>query len=129
LSVKWHGQELLEGLREDSAEGLFAGGLFLVEAAKSRIHNVTGDLADSAYVAIEGKSTYKSDKKHYKEVKPRKGGAVAGFSAFYAKMVEFGTPTAGARPFLRPAFDELKEQIGEEIVGTISRKFKKRSKK
>jgi HK97 gp10 family phage protein len=123
-SVKWHGDELLKQIREGTPEGLFAGGEILVEAAASRIHSNTHTLEKSGYVATEEKSTYKRSKVHNKEAKPPKGGAVVGFAAFYARYVEFGTKKKGAKPFLRPALDELKEKIGAEIVTTIGRKFK-----
>lgn len=125
MSVKWHGDELLKQIREATPDGLFAGGQMLVDAAASRAPiGATGNLRASGYVATEQKSTYKSSKKHNKEIKPPKGGAVVGFAAFYARFQEFGTRKMAAKPFLRPAIDELKEQIGAEIVITISKRIK-----
>jgi HK97 gp10 family phage protein len=124
VSLKWHGDELLKQIREGTPDGLFAGGQMLVDAASSRAPKASGDLAQSGYVANEKKSTYRRDKKHNKEVQPPKGGAVAGFAVFYAKFVELGTKKHPAKPFLRPAFDELKEQIGSEITMQIGKRFK-----
>lgn len=124
MTVNWHGEELLRQIQEATPDGLFAGGQMLVEAAASRVPRRTGKLADSGYVAIEGKSTYKRNKLYNKEAKAPKGGAVAGFAAFYARHVEFGTKNMAAKPFFRPAIDELKEKIGKEIVVSIGRKIK-----
>lgn len=124
FELKWHGPDLLAQLREGTPEALFAGGEMLVEAAASRAPRFSGDLAKSGYVAIEGKTTYRKKKKYNKQAKVPKGGAVVGFAAFYARYVEFGTKHKAARPFLRPALDELKEKIGNEIAVTIGRKFK-----
>jgi HK97 gp10 family phage protein len=124
MTVKWHGDELLKQIREGTPEGLFAGGQMLVDAAASRAPKASGDLAKSGYVANEKKSTYKHDKKHNKEATPPKGGAVAGFAVFYAKFIELGTKNHPAKPFIRPAFDELKDQIGSEITITIGKRFK-----
>lgn len=123
--VTWHGDELIRQIREATPDGLFAGGEMLVDSAAARAPKASGDLAKSGYVAIEGKSTYRSDKKHNKQIKPPKGGAVAGFAAFYARYVEFGTAHVPARPFFRPAIDELKDKIGNEVVITIGKKINK----
>lgn len=123
-SVKWFGDEFLKQVREVTPEGLFAGGELLVDAAASRAPRASGDLAKSGYVAIEGKSTYQRRKKYNKQAKPPKGGAVVGFAAFYARYVEFGTKNISAKPFFRPAIDEMKDQIGAEIVATMKKKIK-----
>ena len=122
--VKWYGDDLLKQIREATLDGLFEGANTLVEAAKSRAPYRSGDLQNSGYAAIPGKSTYKSDKQHNKEVKPKDGQAVAGFAIFYARFWEFGTKKLARKPFLRPALDELKDQIGGQIVARIGRKLK-----
>lgn len=123
-SVKWYGDQLLADIRAATPDGLFAGGEMLLEAAKSRAPKDSGDLQDSGYVAVPGKSTYKSAKHHNEEIKPKEGQAVVGFAAFYARFIEFGTKKLTRKPFLRPAVDELKDQIGGEIVIRIGRKLK-----
>lgn len=150
--MDWRGDELLKQIREETPDGLFAGAELFIETAASRApRGATGDLQNSGYVASETKSTYKSSKKHRKAVKPPKGGVVAGFAAFYAWIVEVGQkphkigkpgqilrlangnivrgpidhPGKPARPFIRPTFDELKEQIGNTIVLKIRKKIVK----
>lgn len=124
MPVKWYGDDILQQIRDAQPDGMFAGGQMLVESAAANVRRVSGDLAASGYVSMEGKSTYKKRKNHLKETKATKGGAVAGFAAFYGKFVEFGTKNAAARPFFRPAIDELKEQIGEEVAITMKKRFK-----
>ena len=132
--VKWYGDKILAQIRDATPEALMAGGEQLVKAAASRITDRSGVLRNSGYVATDSKSTYRSHKLHNKQARVRKGGAVAGFAAFYARFVEYGTkphkvggrshPGSQAKPFLRPAFDELKNAIGTTIVKQIGRKLK-----
>jgi HK97 gp10 family phage protein len=122
--VKWYGDDFLKKLREATPDGLFAGAEKLVEAAAANAPELTGNLKESGYAAIPGKSTYKSDKRHIKEIKVKEGQAVAAFAMFYAGFVEFGTKHKGARPFMRRAIDEFKGQIGTEIGLKIGKKLK-----
>lgn len=125
-TVKWYGNQLLADIRAATPDGLFAGAEMLVKAAASRApRGASGVLQDSAYAASEEKSTYTAHKLHNKQAKVPKGGAVAGFAAFYAGFIEYGTKKKAARPFLRPTIDELRAQIGGEIVLRIGRKLKK----
>lgn len=122
--VNWHGDELLKQIRDETPEGLFAGAEMLVEAAAANAPVNTGNLKDSGYAAIPGKSTYKADKRHNKEIKVKEGQAIAAFAEFYAGFVEFGTKNKAARPFLRRALDEVKGKLGQEITTKMGRKFK-----
>lgn len=122
--VKWFGDELLKQIREATPDGLFAGAELLVETAAANAPEKTGNLKESGYAAIPGKSTYKADKRHNKEIKVKEGQAIAAFAMFYAGFVEFGTKNKAARPFLRRALDEVKGKIGEEITTKMGRKFK-----
>lgn len=124
FDLKWNGEEILRLIREGTPEGLFEAGEMLVDAAKAKAPTSSGDLKDSAYVATEQRSTYKSGKKNRRETKPPKGGAVAGFASFYAKFHEYGTKHLGARPFLRPAYDSLRDKMASTIAITIGKKLK-----
>ena len=124
-SVKWYGDEILKELREATPEGLYGAAEMLVDNAKGRVQRqFSGNLAESGYIAMHNKSTYKSDRRHNKEVKPKQGEAVAAFAIFYAQFVEFGTRYAAAKPFLRPALDELKSKMGEEVAVKIRKNFR-----
>jgi len=122
-NVKWYGDDILKEIKSATPDGLFAAGQMLIDAASSRVPVASGDLKNSGYVATEEKSTYRHSKKHRKETKAPKGGAVAGFAVFYAKFVEYGTSKQSAKPYLRPAFDELKGQMGDKISVTIGKKL------
>lgn len=122
--MKWHGQQLLAQIEGATPDALFDGGQMLVDAAASRAPRNSGALVESRYVATEEKTTYKNDKQHSKQAKVPKGGAVAGFAAFYARFIEYGTRKASAKPFFRPALDELKDKIGAEIVIKVGKQIK-----
>ena len=122
--VKWYGDKILAQIRDATPEALMEGGEQLVKAAASKVRDRSGTLRESGYVATESKSTYRNHKLHNKQAKVPKGGALVGFAAFYARFIEFGTKHAAAKPFLRPAFDELKGSIGATIVKQIGRKLK-----
>lgn len=124
FKLTWRGDELLKQVEEATPEALFEAAQELVRAAASKAPRRTGDLAQSGYAAGAGESTYRGDRLHRKELKPPEGGAVAAFAAFYAGFVELGTRRVSARPFMRPAFDELKGQLGAEVVKTVGGKLK-----
>lgn len=50
--------------------------------------------------------------------------AVVSFSAFYARLLEFGTRFIAPRPFIMPALDETKDQIVKILTKTIQAKLK-----
>lgn len=120
-SIKWYGDKILAELRGDTPDALYAAAEQFIEAAKRRVPVASGDLRDSAYIGIDGKSTYQAKKIHAKEVRAKKGEAVAAFAAFYAKFVEYGTKRTAAKPFMRPTLDESKAKL----IGTITARLKK----
>lgn len=117
--LTWNGDELLKQVKEATPEALFEAAQLLAETAAGRAPRRSGDLADSAYAAGAGKSTYRGKPTYRKEIKPPEGGAVAAFASFYARFHELGTRKLSARPYMRPAFDELKERLGSGIVMRI----------
>lgn len=124
-TVAWYGDDLLKQIREEMPDGLFNGAELLVKTAAARApKGATGNLRESAYAANSEKSTYRADKRHNKEIKPKQGQAVAAFAMFYASFIEYGTSKKGARPFLRNTMDEMKEQLGGEIVLKMAKRFK-----
>lgn len=124
MSVKWYGNQLLAQLEGATPDALFDGGQMFIEAASSRAPKNTGALVESAYVASETRTTYRKRKRHSRQATVPKGGVVAGFAAFYARFVEYGTKTTSAKPFLRPTLDELKDKIGAGIVVKIGKQIK-----
>jgi HK97 gp10 family phage protein len=123
-SLKWFGDAFMKQLAEEMPDALFEGAEMLVNEARGKINNVSGNLAESGYAATANKSTYRKDKRNLKELKPKEGQAVAAFPMFYAGFVEYGTSNSPARPFLRPTLDQLKEQIGDAIALKMAKAFK-----
>jgi HK97 gp10 family phage protein len=121
----WLGDELLAAIRSETPAGLFEGAKMLVEEAARRApKGATKGLSRSGYAANEFKSTYKPGKLHNKEIHPKPGTAVAAFAQFYAAFFEAGTSKMAARPFVRPALDELKAKIGNAVVIKMAVRFK-----
>lgn len=79
------------------------------EGMRRRVPTRTGRLKKS----ITKETTKKSPVMVTVDVGPGKGG-------FYGLFLEFGTRKMAARPFMRPAFDEDKE----EVVAVVSAKLK-----
>ena len=48
---------------------------------------------------------------------------------FYAVFVEFGTNTAKAKPFMRPAFDQIKNGVADRAQEQLNKAAEKLSKK
>lgn len=122
--LTWNGDELLRQVKERAPEALFEAAQLLAETAAGRAPRRSGDLPDSAYAAGAGKSTYRSKPTYRKEIKPPEGGAVAAFASFYARFHELGTRKMAARPYMRPAFDELRDRLGSGIVVRIGGRIK-----
>lgn len=124
--VNWYGAQFLAEVRDATPDALFEGAEQLKGAAASRAPHRSGRLADSAYAASASKNTYRKIGRGYRRmIKPGPGQAVAAFSAPHAHLLEYGTVKMAARPFLRPAFDELKGKIGATIVASMKRKVNK----
>lgn len=119
----WHGADLLKAIADETPEALYEGAQLLADVAASKAPRRSGDLANSAYAAGGGKSSYKSGKTYRKELTPPEGGAVMAFASFYARFIELGTRKRAAHPFVRPALDEL--QLGARIVDRLRGKVNK----
>lgn len=123
--VKWYGDKLIATIRAATPDALFEIGQELVEVARAKAPKRSGDLARSGYVTTKDKSTYQKLKTNRKEAKVTEDGVVVvGFADFKARWYEYGTEKRSARPYLRPALDELKDKIGATIVEKIGRKLK-----
>lgn len=124
VQFTWNGDELMKRVREETPDALFDGAQALVTEAAANAPKLTGNLSESGYATNGEKSTYKKKKRYNKQVKVKPGQAAAAFAMFYAGFVEFGTKKKAARPFLRPAMDQMKEKIGGAVALKIAKKFK-----
>jgi HK97 gp10 family phage protein len=123
--VQWYGDELIKRIMSHADDALFEGGELLITDAAAGAPKDSGTLRDSGYVSAKGRSTYRKDKQHKRERKPKHEGVVAaGFAAFYSHMIEHGTSRTRAQPFLRPALDRMKGRMGKAIVSAWRGKLK-----
>ena len=123
--VQWYGDDLKKAILNGADDAMFAGGEVLLEGSQARVPRLTGRLKASGYVTTKDKTTYVYRRGDKKERKPEESGvAGVGYSAPHSHLIEFGTKKMGAKPYLRPALDELKSQIGEKIVVTWAKLIK-----
>lgn len=124
-TVQWYGDDLKKLILDGADDAMFEGGQILLEGSQAKVPRFTGRLYASGYVTTKTKSTYVFRRGYKKERKPEDSGVVGiGYSAPHSHLVEFGTKKMRARPYLRPALDELKSQIGEKIVVTWAKLIK-----
>jgi len=125
FELQWYGEKLIRQIQEQSPDALFEGGLLLLEDATRRAPERSGRLRQSGYVSSVNRSNYVYRHGYKKERKPSDVGVVAvGFSAPHSHLIEFGTRKMRARPYLRPALDQFKAQIGKRIVSKWAERFK-----
>lgn len=125
MTVTWYGDDLLKQIRAGMDDALFEGGTMLRDAAAERAPKRSGRLYRSGYVSTKSKSDYRKVRWYKKEKRPTESGvAVIAFAAPHSHLLEYGTAKMSARPYLRPALDSLKDQLGTNIVVVISRKLK-----
>lgn len=125
--VEWHGKELMQALRDGANDAMFEAGEILLESARRRVPVVTGNLKNSGYVSTKNKSSYVKRRGWKRERKPLEDGSVViAFSAPHSHLVEFGTKRMAAKPYLRPALDELKDKIGKSITVSLSKSVAKK---
>lgn len=123
--VEWYGDKLLSIIQDATPDALIEGAEELIKAAAAKAPKRSGDLSRSGYVSGKSKSTYRNLKTNRRETKPPDAQTiVAGFADFKAAWYELGNARQAARPYLRPALDELKDSIGATIVEKIGRKLK-----
>jgi len=124
-TVQWYGNDFRKLIGNGADDAMFEGGQILLEGSQAKVPRFTGRLHASGYVTTKSKSTYVFRRGYKKERKPEDTGVVGiGYSAPHSHLVEFGTKKMRARPYLRPALDELKSQIGEKIVITWAKLIK-----
>lgn len=113
--------DIKNALPELLNQAMFEGAQDILDVAKAKAPVSSGTLRDSGYVAVKDKTTYQEGPRHRKEIRPdTDGAAVVGFAAFYARYIELGTAKLAAKPFLRPALDERKDDVGKRIVAVVS---------
>ena len=98
-------RELLEGALMDGAE--------IVKASMQRTAPYrTGQLQESIEISKKGREKY--------SVRIGPSG-----SGFYGRFLEYGTSRVAARPFARPAFDAVHNEVQQAIEQSIWREVEK----
>lgn len=113
---------------QQMATALAAGGMLIVNTAKTKAPVITGTLRSSIHVG--GYTQLSDDFGHnprgadYSDLGgktvTRSGASVqVGTNIEYGPPVEFGTGRRSAKPFLRPAYDEEKNNAVQEVADTL----------
>ena len=96
-------------------QALRGGARVIIKYAKENVPEGHSGRLKKSFMTKAGKS--QRGKGHTLLVGTRRGKTFG----FYAHMVEFGTATARARPFFRPAFDEHPTEILEAIAAHMTK--------
>ena len=76
----------------------------------------TGNLADSAIVFYDKDNSVAGKLATYVVTFTK--------SAWYARLLEFGTSRMAAKPFIRPAFESMKDQAAQVVIEKIQEVIK-----
>lgn len=90
VEVSWNGDAIMAVVDDKLDRALYEGALVLQRAAMPRIPVASGKLLRSGYAASATKDNYAPVGKTRRKITPRRGTAVAAFSAFYAPFMEAG---------------------------------------
>lgn len=90
VEVTWAGDVIMAVVDDKLDHALYEGARVLQRAAMPRIPVASGKLLRSGYAASATKDNYAPVGKTRRKITPRRGTAVAAFSAFYAPFLEAG---------------------------------------
>lgn len=108
MKVDWHPEQITAEIEKHVMDRLEVAGEQIASRARQIVPVASGKLKDTIRVV-----RLKGDPKQ--NIRVYAGNRIKG-GAFYAHMVEFGTVKMSAKPFLRPALNEIKGKI-ESIIG------------
>lgn len=153
-----YGDEYLALVERYGDEAMFAAGQVVLAEAGRRAPRRSGALAASGYVATRSQSTYKRRRYWRKEKTPPKNGAVIGFTAPHAHLMESGRRRRGeikprkgggkrallingslrsrsrynrmsSRPFLGPALEATKETMVERVAEKLRQRLEREGRR
>ena len=108
VDINLYGDEFLAIVEKYGDEAMFAAGQIVLSEAIRRAPKRTGKIAKSGYVATGSKSTFVKRRYWRNEKKPPKNGAVVGFTAPHAHLMESGRRKRGV---IRPRGDVTYEGV------------------
>lgn len=157
VDVDLYGDEFMDIVERYGDEAMFAAGQVVEREAKRRApRGRTGNLAGSTYVGTRSKSTYRKRPYWRREKTPPKGGAVVGFTAPHAHLIESGRRKRGvirpgkgkralvingsvrggsrynrmsSRPFLGPGLDASKDTMVDELANVLRARLEREGRK
>lgn len=126
--------ERMKGLKEDvnnriARAATAAGAVVIRNAAQQKVPVDTGNLKKNIIVKRlpKGESSLTSEHivtvRQGKLTKKQKDKGLQ--DAYYGKFVEYGTAKMPARPYMRPAFDQNKENAVQAIKDRIEKRLNK----
>ncbi len=159
VDVALYGDEYMAIVEKYGDEAMFASGeVVLREAERRAPRGRTGNLAKSGYVGTRSKSTYVMRRYWRKEKTAPKGGAVVGFTAPHAHLLESGRRKRGvirprkgggkralsingavrstskfnrmsSRPFLGPGLDAAAATMVDELAQVLRTRLEREGRK
>lgn len=159
VDVTLYGDEYMAIVEKYGDDAMFASGEVVLREAERRVpRGRTGNLAKSGYVATRSKSTYVRRRYWRREKTPPKGGAVVGFTAPHAHLLESGRrkrgviqPSKGgtrralringavrssskfnrmsSRPFLGPALEATQKTMADELAQVLRTRLEREGRK
>lgn len=153
VDIELYGDEYMAIVEHYGDEAMFAAGEVIRREAQRRApRGRTGNLAGSGYVGTRSRSSYVRRLYWRKEKKAPKGGAVIGFTAPHAHLIESGRRKRGvivprkkrgwaalningnvrsrsrynrmsSRPFLGPALDATQQTMMTELAAVLNRRL------
>lgn len=158
LEISLYGDEYMAIVEKYGDEAMFAAGQVVLAEAGRRAPRRSGALAQSGYVGTRSQSTYKRRRYWRKEKTPPKGGAVVGFTAPHAHLMESGRRKRGqirpikgggkralsingsvratskfnrmsSRPFLGPALEATQADMVERVAEKLQIRLDREGRK
>jgi len=106
IKLDWYGDEMQQLIERSSPDALYGAGNVVLDAAKTKIRDKTGNLRKSGYTGVKGRSNYQNRPWYRKEIRvQRSDRAVVAFSAPHAHLIEAtgAQPSGVIRPTSRKA--------------------------
>jgi len=110
-SLEWFGADIQKALKAHAPAAIYSALEHIEDAAKANAPVDTGELKSSSFRNSRGHSNYRRSSAGLREPKPDKMSGYVGFSAGYARLVEYGTVKVNSKPFFRRAVDGKKHSV------------------
>ena len=106
MKFQWNPEKITKEIETKAMDRLETAAGYVMALARQKVPKDTGKLRDSIRV-VRLKGDPKLNVRVYAGNRKRRNDG----GAFYAHMVEYGTVKMPAKPFLRPALNEVKGRV------------------